>query len=90
MARGYFCGGGVSGGVDCDDATALEAEPSLEGKTAGISGKDEIVSGKMPERGDWSSTELAAERVYNYPWRTSQWKGNGDYKKFRETNTGKS
>lgn len=65
MARGYFCGGG-SGGVDCDDATALEAD-ILEGKTAGISGKDEIVSGKMPERGDWSSTELAAGESITIP-----------------------
>lgn len=65
MARGYFCGGG-SGGVDCDDATALEAD-ILEGKTAGISGKDEIVSGKMPERGDWSSTELAAGKSITIP-----------------------
>ena len=65
MARGYFCGGG-SGGVDCDDATALEAD-ILEGKTAGISGKDEIVSGKMPERGDWSSTELAAGEFITIP-----------------------
>ena len=65
MARGYFCGGG-SGGVDCDDATALEAD-ILEGKTAGISGKDEIVSGKMPERGDWSSAELAAGESITIP-----------------------
>ena len=65
MARGYFCGGGSSG-VDCDDATALEAD-ILEGKTAGISGKDEIVSGKMPERGDWSSTELAAGESITIP-----------------------
>ena len=65
MARGYFCGG-ESGGVDCDDATALEAD-ILEGKTAGISGKDEIVSGKMPERGDWSSTELAAGESITIP-----------------------
>lgn len=65
MARGYFCDGG-SGGVDCDDATALEAD-ILEGKTAGISGKDEIVSGKMPERGDWSSTELAAGESITIP-----------------------
>ncbi len=65
MARGYFCGGG-SGGVDCDDATALEAD-ILEGKTAGISGKDEIVSGKMPERGDWRSTELAAGESITIP-----------------------
>ena len=65
MARGYFCGGG-SGGVDCDDATALEAD-ILEGKTAGISGKDEIVSGKMPERGDWSRTELAAGESITIP-----------------------
>lgn len=65
MARGYFCGGG-SGGVDCDDATALESD-ILEGKTAGISGKDEIVSGKMPERGDWSSTELAAGESITIP-----------------------
>ena len=56
----------VFGGVDCDDATALEAD-ILEGKTAGISGKDEIVSGKTPERGDWSSTELAAGESITIP-----------------------
>lgn len=43
---------GGGGGVDCDNATASAAD-ILSGKTAGIAGSDEPVTGTMPNNGAW-------------------------------------
>lgn len=44
----------ISGGVDCDAATATQ-EDILSGKTAGVADHDEPVAGTMPNNTGWSS-----------------------------------
>lgn len=46
---------GGGGGVDCDNATAVPGD-ILTGKTAGVAGSDELVTGTMLNQGAWNGS----------------------------------